>query len=103
MSRALAGPAPPCRYDTQRQGETTDAEGRDKPTGTHQGETREERIVEFHECNPEPVLGLREGAWLHRSGGTLTLGGHTARLFRRDAGRAELAVGTDLSWLLAPP
>lgn len=73
------------------------------PASTHQGETREERILEFHECNPEPVLGLREGAWLHRSGDTLTLGGHTARLFRRGTEPAELAVGTDLSWLLVSP
>ena len=72
------------------------------PHSTHQGETREERIVEFHEMNTTPVVGLREGAWLHRAGDTLRLGGHTARLFRKDEPPMELAVGTDLSWLLAP-
>ena len=71
------------------------------PTSTHQGETREERIREFHEMNPEPVVGLREGAWLHRTGDTLALGGNTARLFRRDEEPVELAAGTDLSWLIS--
>ncbi|WP_018330320.1 dipeptidase PepE [Actinomycetospora chiangmaiensis] len=72
------------------------------PTSTHQGETREERIREFHELNRVPVVGLREGAWLHRTGDTVTLGGNTARLFRRDEEPVELAPGTDVSWLLAP-
>jgi dipeptidase E len=70
------------------------------PTSTHQGETREERIAEFHEVDATPVVGLREGAWLHRTGDTLTLDGHTARLFRRGREPEELATGTDLSWLL---
>jgi len=73
------------------------------PTSTHQGETREERIREFHEMNDVPVVGLREGAWLHRTGAALALGGNTARLFRRDQEPAELVVGTDLSWLLPRP
>ncbi|NMO90206.1 dipeptidase PepE [Actinomycetospora sp. TBRC 11914] len=70
------------------------------PASTHQGETREERIAEFHEVDHTPVVGLREGAWLHRAGDTLTLDGNPARLFRRDHGPDELAAGTDLSWLL---
>jgi dipeptidase E len=71
------------------------------PTSSHQGETREERIAEFHEENATPVLGLREGAWLHRGDGTLTLGGNTARLFRRAREPLELAPGADLAWLTA--
>ena len=67
---------------------------------THQGETREERIEEFHQVDPTPVVGLREGAWLHRTGARLVLGGHTARLFRRGREPVELAVGTAVSWLL---
>ena len=70
------------------------------PGSTHQGETREERIAEFHEVNHVPVVGLREGAWLHRAGDTLTLDGNTARLFRRGREPEELAAGTALSWLL---
>jgi dipeptidase E len=50
--------------------------------------------------NDAPVVGLREGAWLHRAGEHVALGGNTARLFRRDQEPAELVVGTDLSWLL---
>lgn len=71
------------------------------PTSTHQGETREERIREFHELNGAPVVGLREGAWLHRTGDTVTLGGNTARSFRRGEEPTELAPGTDVSWLIS--
>jgi dipeptidase E len=70
------------------------------PTSTHQGETREERIREFHEVAATPVVGLREGAWLRRTGDTVTLGGNTARLFRRGEEPTELGPGTDLSWLM---
>jgi dipeptidase E len=71
------------------------------PRSRHQGETREERIAEFHEVSDVPVIGLREGAWLHVTGADLTLGGGTARLFRRGEEPTEHAAGTDLSWLPA--
>jgi dipeptidase E len=69
---------------------------------THMGETREERIQQFLEENDVPVLGLREGTWLHRDGSSLRLGGVEAgaRLFRRGAVPTDVAAGTDLSWLL---
>jgi dipeptidase E len=74
------------------------------PHSTHMGETREQRIKEFLEENDVAVLGLREGAWLRRSGGLLRLRGETgARLFRRGAEPRELRPGADLSWLLDLP
>lgn len=75
-----------------------------EPASTHMGETRERRLEEFLEENDVAVLGLREGAWLRRSGERLRLDGRAgARLFRRGAAPAEFAPGTDLSWLLTLP
>jgi dipeptidase E len=75
----------------------------DADTGSaHMGETREQRIEQFLEENDVPVLGLREGAWLRRSGQQLELNGiASGRLFRRRGSPAEVAPGTDLSWLLS--
>lgn len=49
----------------------------------HQGETRDERLTEFAQLNPEiPVLGLREGSALHVEDGKIRLlGAHMARVF----------------------
>jgi dipeptidase E len=71
------------------------------PGSTHMGETRETRIREFHVQNDQPVIGLREGAWLKVMGSTMSLGGERgARLFRRGEEPEELAPGSDLSVLL---
>jgi dipeptidase E len=71
------------------------------PDSTHMGETREERIREFHEMNEEPVVGLREGAWLRTEGDQITLGGSSgARLFIRGREPEEFDPGADLSFLL---
>lgn len=68
---------------------------------THMGETREQRIEEFLEENDVPVLGMREGSWLHRRENQLHLAGVTnARLFVKHAEPREILPGTDLSWLL---
>jgi dipeptidase E len=72
------------------------------PGSTHMGETREERIRQFLEENDVPVLGLREGAWLRRSGSSLLLAGETgAVLFRRGRDPQTLPPGSDLSFLLS--
>jgi len=71
------------------------------PSSTHQGETREKRIEEFHEENSNVVVALREGSWLHRDGARLSLGGPKAvRIFRRGQTPEELPSGSDLSPLL---
>ena len=67
---------------------------------THMGETRETRIKEFHQFNPQPVLGLREGSWLEVNADIITLRGSLqARLFRQNTEPEEIETGTDLSWL----
>ena len=74
------------------------------PSSKHMGETREERIAEFHEENTVPVLGLREGGILRREGSSLSLSGAAgARLFRRGKPPEELALGARLDALLTPP
>jgi dipeptidase E len=72
------------------------------PSSTHRGETREDRLVEFLEQNDVAVVGLREGSWLRRRGGSLRLDGVTgARLFRRGVEPQAFEPGADLSDLLA--
>ena len=70
-----------------------DAEGR---LGQHFGETREERIAEFHEEHATPVVGLWEGSLLRVEDGGVTLGGGSARLFRRGEPPLDLAPGVTL-------
>ncbi len=64
------------------------------PNSTHQGETREQRLIEFLQENDTPVLGLREGSslWVEDADVTL-LGEKTARLFRRGQDPEELPAG----------
>uniref|UniRef100_A0A182SLH4 dipeptidase E n=1 Tax=Anopheles maculatus TaxID=74869 RepID=A0A182SLH4_9DIPT len=77
--------------------------------GTHKGETRPERISQFHELNDVPVLGLREGATLLVSGESATLIGpptelpgvsYGARLFRKNQQPVEFEPLSSLSFLL---
>ena len=64
----------------------------------HMGETRETRIREFHQYNPQSVLGLREGSWLEVLGNKITLKGDLpARLFQQGKEPIEIETGTDLS------
>jgi len=65
------------------------------PQSTHRGETREERIREFHEENATMVIGLREGSILRVEDGVTTLlGEKTARVFRRREQPVEMEPGT---------
>lgn len=65
----------------------------------HMGETRETRIKEFHHCNKQHVLGLREGSWLDVKGETIILKGElSARLFRQNQETIELESGSEMSF-----
>jgi dipeptidase E len=66
------------------------------------GETREDRINEFIEINPDVfVLGLRESCLLERDNNRLKLiGSKTARLFKKGRTPEELSAKDDLSFLL---
>ena len=71
------------------------------PGSRHMGETREERLAEFHEENATAVLGLREGGWIRVEGATGRLGGSRgARIFRRGAAAENRAPGDSLDDLL---
>lgn len=77
------------------------------PASTHQGETREERLLQFLEDNDAAVLGLREGTWLRVDGASARIGGRAvqpsapgpALVFER--GSVPREVSGDVSALLA--
>jgi dipeptidase E len=67
------------------------------PTSTHKGETREERLREFHEENTTPVVGLREGSMLRVEDDVVTVvGSVSARVFRRGEEPVEVEPGSRL-------
>ena len=71
------------------------------PDSTHQGETREQRIREFHEENLPAVVGLREGGMLRIEDDRLELRGRSSvRLFRRRELPQEFEPGARLDFLL---
>lgn len=71
------------------------------PTSTHMGETREQRLAQYHEENALPVVGLREGAMLWVQDDQVKLVGlKPARIFRRGMEPVEAEPGADLSGLL---
>ena len=74
----------------------------------HYGETRDDRLREFHEENDTPVVGLWEGGILRVGAGRADLIGAPARLFRRGHDPLDVEPGTDLAPLAfqtpgAPP
>jgi dipeptidase E len=73
-----------------------------EPGSTHLGETREQRLAEFHEENATSVVGLREGGWIRVEGTSGRLGGSRgARIFRRGSAAEERAPGSKLDDLLS--
>src|SRR5512133_926384 len=70
------------------------------PAG-HAGETREQRILEFIEINPDIfVAGLREGTMLTLEGEKITLSGpSTLRIFKKGMEPIELGSNDDLALL----
>lgn len=72
------------------------------PNSTHMGETREQRIREFHEENELPVVGLREGAMLRVENGRAQVrGARGGKVFRKNQPPREVDSGADLTELLA--
>ncbi|KAB1067795.1 dipeptidase PepE [Tamlana haliotis] len=70
------------------------------PTSKHMGETRETRIKEFHHYNTPPVVGLREGSWLHVQGDSIILKGVLeARIFEYNKAPYEIPSGSELNVL----
>lgn len=76
------------------------------PNSTHMGETREQRLLQFHEENSTPVAAIREGAMLRiENGVTMLKGSSGARIFRQGFEPVETQPGDQLDALLqlAPP
>ncbi len=68
------------------------------PNSTHMGETREDRIGEFHSQNQIPVIGLREGSWLRVTGNDIVLrGGLSVRVFEHGKEAYEIESGSLLN------
>jgi dipeptidase E len=67
----------------------------------HAGETREQRILEYTEVNPERyVVGLREGTAFRIEDGTIQLlGNKTARIFKCGLKPMELGTQDDFKFL----
>jgi dipeptidase E len=69
------------------------------------GETREERILEYLELHPGVIVtGLREGTMFRVDDRAVRyLGPETVRIFRHGQPPEELAAGADMSFLPVPP
>lgn len=71
------------------------------PTALRNGETREERLIQFHEENSTPIIGLREGTALKVVNKKIELlGPYPARLFQQNKESVEVQPGSVLSQFL---
>jgi dipeptidase E len=66
----------------------------------HFGETRDDRLREFHEMNDTPVVGLWEAGLLRIADNHIHLTG-SARIFRKGREPVDVITGSDLDELLA--
>ena len=67
------------------------------PDLKHNGETRETRIQEFLTQNDTKVIGLREGNWLRKINGNITVeGNELTRIFENGKAPYEIQPGTSL-------
>jgi dipeptidase E len=68
---------------------------------THKGETREERLLQYLEESPVPVVALRESAFLRvENGVSKLLGERGARVFTRGRAPFEIETGVEVETLL---
>jgi dipeptidase E len=74
---------------------------RDDGFHEHFGETRDDRLREFHEMNDTPVVGLWEAGLLRVEGAAVELLGTPARLFLKGQAPRDVEPGTRLDELLA--
>ncbi len=63
----------------------------------HFGETRDDRLREFHEVNDTPVVGLWEGGLLSCDGMAVRLSAAPARVFRKGREPVDVEPGCDLA------
>jgi dipeptidase E len=68
----------------------------------HFGETRDDRIREFHEMNDTPVVGLYEAGVLLCDGGQVVLHDAPARIFLKGQPPIDVAPGADLTAWIGP-
>lgn len=65
------------------------------------GESRVQRIKEFHEENDTKVVGLREGSWLRIENTRVYLQGHTgAKIFIKGKNSLDFKTNSRLDFLL---
>jgi dipeptidase E len=67
------------------------------PDVPHGGETRRQRLAEFHEEADMPVVGLPEGSWLTIEDKVVLHGRRPALLFRRGSQPSEIGLG-EIPW-----